>query len=265
MKTCRTVCAILGAALAVFATDESAGTPNGQKTFVSCPIVRDTKTVPCWLAEFEGETYYLGIQQDQAAAFQPPQLEHQVLVEGSVKAGPRICGGVVLDPVRISVLPELDQACRTILPAIDEYTVPFAVRGPGPNVPSTRAAGRPPIPAPPQPPFAVREFTLYYDFNAERAGRSARIITDAMTYAKAAHARSVEITGYRAAVRLSNGTDLVEYPWIAEHRAQIMAQTLREIGVPQAAISANWKDEPETGTGMDAYRKRRLTIRITPE
>ena len=31
-------------------------------SFVTCPIVRDTKTVPCWLAEYNGETYYLGNQ-----------------------------------------------------------------------------------------------------------------------------------------------------------------------------------------------------------
>ena len=32
-----------------------------QRSFVSCPIVRDTKTVPCFLAEDDGEVYYLGI------------------------------------------------------------------------------------------------------------------------------------------------------------------------------------------------------------
>jgi hypothetical protein len=29
-------------------------------SFVTCPIVRDTKAAPCWLAEYKGETYYLG-------------------------------------------------------------------------------------------------------------------------------------------------------------------------------------------------------------
>src|SRR5690606_23868212 len=31
-------------------------------SFVACPIVQHTNTVPCWLAEYEGETYFLGIQ-----------------------------------------------------------------------------------------------------------------------------------------------------------------------------------------------------------
>ena len=55
-----------------------------QRNFVSCPIVRDTKTVPCFLAEYDGELYYLGIQQDITSEFHPPQLKHEVLVEGRV-------------------------------------------------------------------------------------------------------------------------------------------------------------------------------------
>jgi hypothetical protein len=31
-------------------------------SFVTCPIVRDTKTVPCWLAEYNRATYYSGNQ-----------------------------------------------------------------------------------------------------------------------------------------------------------------------------------------------------------
>ena len=56
-------------------------------SFVTCPIVRDTKTVPCWLAEYKGETYYLGNQGGVAQDFYPPQLNHEVLVEGVVVEG----------------------------------------------------------------------------------------------------------------------------------------------------------------------------------
>ena len=55
-----------------------------QRSFISCPIVRDTKTVPCFLAEYEDELYYLGIQQDITNEFHPPQLKHEVLVEGRI-------------------------------------------------------------------------------------------------------------------------------------------------------------------------------------
>ena len=50
------------------------------------PIVQDTATVPCWMADYEGKRYYLGIQQEQSSAFHPPWLSHQVLVEGVARA-----------------------------------------------------------------------------------------------------------------------------------------------------------------------------------
>ena len=103
-----------------------------QKSFVACPIVRDTKTVPCFLAEYQGELYYLGIQQDITAAFHPPQLKHQVLVEGQVAEGPRVCGGIPLKPLTISVVKEVDLACNTLLPAEPGIDAPPAPRGPGP-------------------------------------------------------------------------------------------------------------------------------------
>ena len=87
-------------------------------SFVTCPIVRDTKTVPCWLAEYKGETYYLGNQGGVAQDFYPPQLNHEVLVEGIIAEGPRVCGGVPLRPVKTSVFLEInrcvqhDSACR---------------------------------------------------------------------------------------------------------------------------------------------------------
>ena len=77
--------------------------PADYVNFVTCPIVRDTKTVPCWLAEYEGETYFLGVQQGSGAEFYPPQLGHSVLVEGRVASRTRVCGGLPLSPVSDSV------------------------------------------------------------------------------------------------------------------------------------------------------------------
>src|SRR5277367_4217676 len=82
-----------------------------QMNFVACPIVRDTKTVPCFLAEYNGELYFLGVQQDITSEFHPPQLKHEVLVEGRVADGPRVCGGIPLKPLSISVLKEITLAC----------------------------------------------------------------------------------------------------------------------------------------------------------
>jgi len=104
-----------------------------QRNFVSCPIVRDTKTVPCFLAEYEGETYFLGIQQDITSEFHPPQLKHEVLVEGRIVSGPRVCGGIPLQPVAVSVVKEVNLACNTLLPAEPGIEAPAAPRGPGPS------------------------------------------------------------------------------------------------------------------------------------
>ena len=76
--------------------------------------MRDTRSVPCWLSEYAGELYYLTIQSDVSAEIQPPMLGHQVLVEGIVADAPRLCGGVVLAPVRLSVMPERDANFTTL-------------------------------------------------------------------------------------------------------------------------------------------------------
>ena len=89
-----------------------------ERNFVACPIVRDTKTVPCFLAEYDGEVYFLGIQQDITAEFHPPQLKHKVLVEGRVEEGPRVCGGIPLKPLSISTFKELDPVCNASLPDV---------------------------------------------------------------------------------------------------------------------------------------------------
>src|SRR5262245_1426135 len=110
---------------------ESEKPPANRRNFVACPIVRDTKTLPCWLAEYEGELYFLGLQGSSASEFYPPQLNHEVLVEGTVTNEPRICGGIPLKPVRISVIAELNRGCNTLLPAEDGMEAPAVAAGRG--------------------------------------------------------------------------------------------------------------------------------------
>ena len=112
----------------------AASPPANHRNFVSCPIVRDTTSVPCWLAQHEGELYFLTLQTDVSAPVTPPWLGHKVLVEGVVSDEPRITGGIVLNPVSLSVLPELDGSCNTMLPAEDRYNLTFEPpRPPGPS------------------------------------------------------------------------------------------------------------------------------------
>jgi hypothetical protein len=135
--------------------------------FVACPVVRDTKTVPCFLAEYQGETYFLGIQQDITADFYPPQLLHEALVEGTVARGPRVCGGIPLKPLHVSVVAELNRACNTILPAEPGIDAPPSKRPAGPSTrhaPVSTVAGPP---EKPEPPFREREFVIQYDFGSD--------------------------------------------------------------------------------------------------
>ena len=230
-----------------------------QRSFVSCPIVRDTKTVPCFLAEYDGELYYLGIQQDITSEFHPPQLKHEVLVEGRVREGPRVCGGIPLQPLSISVIKEVNLACNTLLPAEPGIDAPPAARGPGPSSAKsseTRSTPREPLTGP-------HEFKVLYAFNDDYLEFAAnRVVTEAAAYAKRIGASSVKVAGYRATSLLSNGDKLVEKPGLAEKRAQNIATLLRGLGV--ANVSVEWKNEAEPGDGLTDPTRRRVTILVTP-
>jgi outer membrane protein OmpA-like peptidoglycan-associated protein len=243
-----------------------------QRSFVACPIVRDTKTVPCFLAEYEGETYYLTIQQDIQAELYPPQLLHDVLVEGTVAQGPRVCGGIPLKPVKLSVLPELNMACNTILPAEPGIEAPPTRRPAGP---STRQApvvpGAPPPAAGAKPqerlvgPFEEREFNINYDFDsAFLFSKDTRVVSQAATYANAAKAKSVEITGHRAASLLSNGRTLTENEAIATQRAERVADILRGLGTDPATIKVRIAPDIAKPNGVTDPQNRLLTIHVTP-
>jgi len=229
-----------------------------QRSFVACPIVRDTKTVPCFLAEYDGEVYYLGIQQDITAEFHPPQLKHEVLVEGRVAEGPRVCGGIPLKPVSISVLKEVNLGCNTLLPPEPGIEAPAALRGPGPSSHplETARASREPLTGPHE--FAVLyAFNDYYlDFHGDRA------VTEAADYAKRIGASSVKVAGYRATSLLSNGTGLIEKAGLAERRAQNIVTVLRGLGV--SGVIVEWKSEAEPGDGLADASRRRVTILVTP-
>lgn len=262
---------ILSGVLLFLGASAFAGAADNQLSFVSCPILQDTETVPCWLADYEGERYYLTIQIDSGAEVYPPSLWHKALIEGT-PTEERICGGKVLKDVKISVLPERDENCNAHLPP-GEHTVPFAPRGPGPRekleVLRERglrppAGARPPQPEKPTKPYQVKEFTVYYQFDWQLATRDLRTMTEAMRYAKDIGAKKVEITGYRAESLLSNGERMLEKDFLPRRRAEVLADTLAKIGVPQKTITANWVDAPLQGTGTDDWKLRKATIRVIP-
>src|SRR5688572_705715 len=184
--------------------------PANRRNFVACPIARDTNTLPCWLAEYEGELYFLGLQGGSASEFYPPQLNHEVLVEGAVTNESRVCGGVPLRPLRISALPEINRACNTLLPAENGMDAPSAaarrftddMRKPGTDT-------------------TLREFIVPFDFDSDYLTfHTTRIVGEAARVAKAVKAVKIEARGYRATTWLSNGRKFVEVETIAEKRAK---------------------------------------------
>jgi hypothetical protein len=247
------------------AASQSRQPPADRRNFVTCPIVRDTKTVPCWLAEFQGELYFLGIQVDTGAEWYPPQLGHEVLVEGAVSSGPRVCGGIPLKPINTSVMPELNGACNTILPAEEGIEAPHSERGPGPSSERRSAAPRVPAPIEPSPPFTTRTFTIPFDFDNDfMPGRVTRIVDGAVRYAKATSAARVEVTAYRGATLLSNGKTLVESPLIAERRARKLEAILHGLGLPATSVVTTWKRVAEPADGIKDPETRRATIVVRP-
>lgn len=270
-------------------------------SFVACPILQDTDTVPCWLAEYEGELYFLGIQTD-ASGWSPPWQGHKLLVEGEVTPNPRVCGGIVLksdaapyvkrssgssagvelpNPPVTSVMRELDPSCRTILPEQDRFNTIEARRGPGPSPaqpPRTpeqiaaAAAAREEREAAAReeaarlvPPYAPREYEMLYEFDSELAVFTIGQAQDAVRYAEQIGASKIEVTGYRASSLLSNGEQFAEADFIARRRAQELETTLRMLGVPEGTqLEVKWEDRAQPGNGRDDWSRRRALVRVVP-
>ena len=228
--------------------------------FVACPIMRDTNTVPCWLADYNGQRYFLVIQEDATAAIYPPSLGHQALIEGA-PTGETRCGGQVLTDLHISILPERDPSCDTILPASDQFQITDNPRGPGP---SNARPPAPPAAPPPSGPAAEpkltgsQKFEVHYDFDWQTAGRDARVIQQAAAYAIANPEAKVNVIGYRAAVKLSDGRVLSETDTIALRRANELADTLVTLGVDKDNINA--AGEPDAVLGD--YTQRLAIIAV---
>ena len=253
-----------GAVLIAWLLSASVVGAQQRLNFVSCPIVRDTASVPCWLAEYEGEMYFLTLQTDVSAPVTPPWLGHRVLVEGTVSAEPNICGGKVLTPVRLSVL-ERDASCTTMLPAEERYNLTFEPpRPPGPSR-GRLAFDNVPAPAPaaaPVPASATREFVVSYPFDGLVGFNHAGVLTGILEFARTSDAREIEIVGHRGAVRLSNGQTIVEELAIAQQRAEQVAALLQGAGLRGPSFKVRWHAEAAAATGADDYLSRRAVVTV---
>jgi hypothetical protein len=231
--------------------------------FVSCPIVRDTASVPCWLAEYDGELYFLTLQTDVSAPVTPPWLGHRVLVEGTVSSEPRICGGIVLKPVQLSVLGR-DASCNTLLPAEERYNLTFEPpRPPGPS--RGRLAFDPsPSTAPPAVTSSTREFVVAYPFDGLVGFSHAGVLSGILEFARAVNAGEIAIVGYRGAVRLSNGQTIVEESTVARRRAEQIAMLLQGANLKGPVYKVSWHEEAAAATGVDDHLSRRVVVTVRP-
>ena len=251
--------------IALLASVSMSAAPPTHRNFVGCPIVRDTSTVPCWLAEYKGETYFLTLQTDVSAPVNPPQLGHQVLVEGVVSDEPRICGGIVLKPVTLSVLPELDNSCSTMLPAEERYNLTFEPpRPPGPSKGRLAFAQDPatPRPAPAAVEPGPRTFVVQYDFDNLIGFRHGGQLSQIHDFVHKTKAARIEITGFRAASLLSNDAVLTEREDIGRQRAEQVASLLKDSGVVSPAYDVRWRDAAKPdGVNDAALRRVEVTVR----
>jgi hypothetical protein len=275
-------CALL---LVATAATLAATPPSERRNFVACPVLQDTDNVPCWLARFQGELYFLGIQTD-SGGWGPPWLGHKVLVEGRLAGGGRVCGGIALTsdyvttniasgsadgqplpmPPVISVMRELDASCNELLPADPRFHI-AGRRGPGPNTAAStlRSPPPPPVPATVTAPYRPKSFILTYDFDSELASRSIGEALNAVQYAQAVQARSIAIIGHRGSTLLSDGTEAQEIPLIAQLRAQELARTVRRLGMPgTSTLSVRWETQIEPPDGVRDPDRRRAEIVVTP-
>jgi len=232
--------------------------PKAALTFVACPILRDTQSVPCWLTEYQGKTYYIGIQTDVSADLTTPMLGHRILVEGTPSNEPAICGGIPLKPVTVSVMADRADDCDRLIPA-DDYVLPFAPpRPPGPSR-GTLAYVAPPPPVP-VPPFQPKAFDVHYNFDEMVVFKSTRWIEPALNYARQIKARRIEIFGQQGVTRLTDGTRMAERPGLARDRAEQIADLLRGAGLTEPAYTVRWDDSARVG----GPERRLVTIRIEP-
>ena len=255
--------AVIAVATALLSGCATTLPPSNHRNFVACPIVRDTSTVPCWLAEYEGETYFLTIQTDVSAPVTPPWLGHRVLVEGVVSDEPRICGGIVLKPVTLSVMQELDGSCNTMLPAEERYNLTFEPpRPPGPS------RGRLSFGDPTMKPKAAsvelpRTFELHYEFDRMVMFRHAQTLQQILEFVRQSKAKQITVTGYRGASALSNGERILEKEAMGQRRAEQIAELLKGAGLSDASYELKWKDVTKEASGVNdaVLRKVEVTVR----
>lgn len=248
--------ATLGVVISTPALAQSLAAPSPGRpvSFVACPEFRDTAR-QCWLAESGGKTYYIG-------AFRigtPPQLLHKVLVEGVAHDDQSSCGGINIDPVQISPLPELDFSCDAVLP--DNGTAPRegSLFDLPPEV-LARNGGDVPTPPPltKNMAFAV---TLDFDRTVLNLVNQTKVELIARTIMASPVARVI-VTGHAGQSRLDDGSVMREAPEVAARRMAVVRDALIAIGVPEKIVDGRIADSLPEGSSVLGPESREVTIDV---
>lgn len=251
------------ALLALLAVQAAAQPPESVR-FITCPVYRDAdagKKSGCWLAD----EHITGTRYDISMAPTKPDWNHEVLVEGHIAIDQSdACGGIVLDPARVSVLP--GPCTRKMLPAEGYPGRVFVL--PERNVrPLSEAREVPP------PPYRTRTFHLLFDFDKAFMVYQLDdyLIDQALTYIRAANPERVIVTGHAATLPEEvSGRLMAENPKIAQQRAEIIAESLRRLGVSEDQLEVRWAvdAQPVAAEGADGITessRRRVDIEVVVE
>ena len=232
-------------------------------TFIACPIYRDTdagRKSGCWLADDSK-----GVRFDVTLGPVKPQVGHLALIEGVRSNEPETaCGGLVLEPVRIAVLE--DSCERQIIPADNYPGRPF--KSPREMLaPSDQPRSLPP------PPYDIeKSFSIYFEYDRDfLIYQYAELILEKIVlYAKASQAKRVQVTGFAATEPLVvPGRTLREPVALAKSRAEMVAEALHRLGVPDASLSLAWHGAPAKTADLEGGKlpepsKRRVVVTVTP-
>lgn len=245
----------------VATADESKTAQPQVERFIGCPVYRDTdagRKSGCWLVD-DAST---GTRYDVTGGRLKPILGQMILVEGAVsQQDPKLCGGIILEPVSVSVLP---QTCKPhMIPAEGHPGRRFALPA---NVMQPSSVPR----VLPPPPYEPREYSILFELNSDFLvyQYSETIIESAVLYTKASKPRRVLISGYAATKPIEvSGQTIREELTIARARAEMVAEAFRRLGVPANVLKLEWKSDAGTARaddGLTDAARRRVEIRIEP-
>lgn len=245
---------------------ESGIAPGSPISFKSCPILRRepesmrlSKQVPCWMARHEGKLYYIGRQEDMSAEVFPPQFRHQVLVEGVVAKGPAVCGGIAIQPIRLSIMPELDFSCQEMLPAQGHLAPPGAH-----DAEPSRRDGirtRPEIKAGAD---GVYRFPVLFSFDSDHVDKFAYLVVETVAKELLSTGRyALELQAVTNPAELTPGGALPEKDGVGRERVEAIVAILRGLGQaiePKVVYAAR----NPTSNGLANYSGRHVVMVVRP-